>query len=442
MLEEQPTTRRITAMKKRMTLEAVEGKGIVFLRGEKVDVSFDVHKKDYSATMWSERRQEVLSKWVQPADPEGAARALKPFKRRIKRVVYEAGPTGYSLARVLRKEGFKVDVIAPSRTPKSTGQQAKSDRLDSRRLAMWSAKGLLQAVHIPTEEEEGDRQVFRMRDQVVAKRRRIKQQIKSFLLQHGIAQPQGLKTWSRRGVQALHELKLSEQLRFSLDILLEDLAHYEAQYKKVNKALRELGKTARHKESVEALQTVHGVGPITAMAMRTELIAPHRFHHGREVSAMAGLAPLVTRTGSTVHEGRLMKCGNPRLRKVLIEAAWRWVAKDPWAGQRYAELIRNTGERKKAIAAMARRLVIILWRMSLTKEAYRPRALHKEKTPTQETINKKGRQLGLTGKGKADKARREKSRALAADPQRPFARVAAGVVGRLPGRTKGSNNGT
>jgi hypothetical protein len=186
---------------------------------------------------------------------------------------------------------------------------------------------------------------------------------------------------------------------------------------------------------------VGGVGPVTAMAMRTELIAPGRFHHGREVAAMAGLAPLVTRTGNTVHEGRLMKGGNPRLRKVLIEAAWRWVAKDPWARQRYAALVRNTGERKKAIAAMARRLVIILWRISLTKEAYRPRALHEEKAPTQKTTNKKRRQPRLTGKGKADKARRERSRALSANQQRPLARVAAGVVGRLPGKTKGSNNG-
>ena len=231
----------------------------------------------------------------------------------------------------------------------------------------------------------------------------------------------------------MHQLELSEQLRFSLDMLLQDLAHYQAQYKKVNKALTELAKTPRHKQSVEAMQTVSGVGPVTVRAMRTELIAPGRFRHGREVAAMAGLAPLVTRTGSTVHEGRLMKGGNPRLRKVLIEAAWRWVTKDPWAGQRYVELVRNSGEKKKAIAAMARRLVIILWRISLTREAYRPHAPHKEEAPTQETKNNKVRQPRLTGKGKTVKAKTVKSRALSANRQRPLARVATGVVGRLPG---------
>ena len=205
----------------------------------------------------------------------------------------------------------------------------------------------------------------------------------------------------------MDRLKLSEQLRFSLDMLVEDLAHCDAQYKKANKALRDLAKTPRHKKWVEAMRTIPGVGPVTAMAMRTELIAPERFKDGREVTAMAGLAPLVTRTGSTVHEGRLMKCGNARLRKVLIEAAWRWVASDPWAGQRYAQLVRNTGEKKKAIAAMARRLLIILWRISITGEAYRPRPLQQNATPTKQAKRKKLRQPGLTGKGNAAKGKED-----------------------------------
>ena len=121
-------------------------KQIRFMRGEKVHVGFDVHKKHYRGTMWSERREEVLLKWVQPADPQAVVRTLRPYKDRIARIVYEAGPTGYTLARVMRAAGFHTDVIAPSRTPKLTGQEAKSDRLDSRKLAMWSAKGLLQPV--------------------------------------------------------------------------------------------------------------------------------------------------------------------------------------------------------------------------------------------------------------------------------------------------------
>ena len=332
-----------------------------------------------------------------------------PYKKNIERIVYEAGPTGYTLARVLREAGFRADVIAPSRTPKSTGQEPKSDRLDSRKLAMWSAKNLLQPVHVPTLEEEGDRQVFRVRDQIVSKRRRVKQQIKSFLLQHGIAQPEGLKNWAKKGVEVLRKLKLSGQLRFALNILLDDLAHFEKQLAKANNTIRGLAKMKRHKESVEALQTVPGVGAVTSIAVRTELIAPERFDNGREVAAMTGLAPMVTRTGQTVREGPLMKCGNERLRKVTIEAAWRWVAKDPWANQCFRKLIHNTGEKKKAIAGMARRLIIILWRISVTGQPYRPRLCEEVEAQRQETKQKnKRRQPGLPGKWKTRETREKK----------------------------------
>jgi len=368
-------------MKTRVTRREHSNKEISFLRAERVEVGIDVHKRTYSVTLWSEQRQAVISRWTQPADPAALLRSLEPYRRRVNRVVYEAGPTGYALVRALRAEGFRADVIAPSRTPQASGAEAKSDRLDSRKLAMWSAKGLLRAVRVPTMEEEGDRQVFRARDDVVAKRRRIKQQIKSFLLQHGIDEPDGLRTWARRGVEALRKMELTAQLRFSLDLLLDDLEHYDAHLKKADAALKALAATERHKPSCEALQSVVGVGPVTAMAIRTELIAPERFDDGRQVASMAGLAPLVSRTGQTVREGALMKCGNGRLRKAVIEAAWRWVAKDPWAAQAFGRLVGNTGDKKKAIAGMARRLVIILWRISVTGQPYRPRPIEEPTTP-------------------------------------------------------------
>ncbi len=87
---------------------------------------------------------------------------------------------------------------------------------------------------------------------------------------------------------------------------------------------------------------------------------------------MQGLAPLVRSSGETRREGPLMKTGNTRLRTILIEAAWRWIAKDPWARERFEQLVVNTGSKKKAVVAMARRLGIILWRINVPGAAYRP----------------------------------------------------------------------
>ena len=116
------------------------------------------------------------------------------------------------------------------------------------------------------------------------------------------------------------------------------------------------------------------MGPITAMTFRVELHEPGKFADGGQVARMLGLAPQVLQSGPTRREGRLLKSGNARLRTVLIEAAWRWVARDEAAKARYRRLVASTGNGKKAIVGMARRLAILLWRLSLSGEPYRAAA--------------------------------------------------------------------
>ena len=113
---------------------------------------------------------------------------------------------------------------------------------------------------------------------------------------------------------------------------------------------------------------------LTAAAFRLELPEPQRFDHEGQVARMAGLAPMVRQSGEARREGGLLKSGNARLRTVLVEAAWRWVRYDEAAASRYRHLVGNTGSGKKAIVAMARRLGVLLWRLSVHGEPYRPAA--------------------------------------------------------------------
>ena len=117
--------------------------------------------------------------------------------------------------------------------------------------------------------------------------------------------------------------------------------------------------------------SVPGVGMLTAAAFRLELPEPRRFAHEGQVARMAGLAPQVRQSGETRREGGLLKSGNPRLRTVLVEAAWRWVRYDSTAASRYRQLVANTGSSKKAVVAMARRLGVLLWRLSVHGGPYR-----------------------------------------------------------------------
>jgi transposase len=236
---------------------------------------------------------------------------------------------------------------------------------------MHSAKWLLRPVRVPTEQEEADRQILRLREQLMRKARTTRQQIKSLLLQHGIAEPAGLRHWAKPAIKSLRSLDLLPELRFALDVMLDELAHARQQVKRVTDRLGELAAARRHAAAVEVMRTVPGVGPVTAMSFRLELPEPGRFRRAGQVAKMLGLAPQVRQSGQTRREGGLLKSASGRMRTVLVEAAWRWVVCDEAAKGHYRRLVHNTGSSQKAIVAVARRLGVLLWRLSVHGEPYR-----------------------------------------------------------------------
>jgi len=171
----------------------------------------------------------------------------------------------------------------------------------------------------------------------------------------------------------LRELKLPELLRQCFDVLLDEEQHARAQVQRINESVKKLMATARHRPKVAVLRSVPGVGVVTAMTFQTELLGPERFSRPGEVAKMIGLAPLVQESGERRREGSLIKAGNWRLRTILVEAAWRWVRQDDGAKTLYRRCVRNTGDAKKAIVAVARKLAIMLWRMVTRQEMYRGR---------------------------------------------------------------------
>jgi transposase len=341
--------------------KAGEGKREMCLEvGDRVFVGLDVHKASVHAALMVNGL--IVKTWSMPYEPAVIAASLEPYRSALCGVVYEAGPTGFSLARHLIGLGYAVTVAAPSKIPRLSGPQAKSDRLDCRRLVDFFAKGQLTGVAIPTETQEADRQVMRARGQCLHKVQRAKQQTKSFLLQHGIVEPDGLAHWSNASIQALRDLKLNAQLRFCLDRLLEELAYLRGELKAIEEHLDLLAHTARLRKAIRALDSHAAVGPWTAMAFAVEVYNPERFTQDKGIAGFTGLAPKVSQSGPTRREGPLMKTGRGELRALLVEASWRWVAKDAHARQLFGRLVRNTGSKQKAIVAVARHLSIELWK--------------------------------------------------------------------------------
>lgn len=370
------------AMKKTISKKQNWFKQISLTKDDELYVGIDVHKNSYNVAFWLNDAPAI--DFVMPADNQKVVNMLDNLRIAMKLVVYEAGPTGYSLARpsslllrrarLLQDAQLPVRVIAPSKTPRQSARESKTDRLDCRRLAQYAAKGLLRPIAIPTRQQESDRQLSRLRQQLVEKQRRVKLQIKSFLLQHGISEPAGLKSWSGAAIAQLAAMTLQQQLRYCLDALLEELSFIKAQIKKTEQRLQETFSSPQYTQKVELLLTHPGVGPVIAGQFCTEIFNPKRFDNSMELAKYVGLSPMVSQSGETQRDGPILKTGRPQLRSNLVEASWIWIRKDPYAYRVYHRILRNTGEKNKAITAMARRLAIHLWKILSENKPYVPAA--------------------------------------------------------------------
>jgi transposase len=355
-------------MQKRLTKKDRFFNNINFTADDDVYVGIDVHKVDCHIAIWL--NNGIALTFVSPSDNNAIAKMLNKLNPGLKQIVYEAGPTGFSLARTLAAASLPVAVIAPSKTPRPAGQESKSDRLDCRKLAEFAAKELLTEVAIPSEQQEVDRQVSRLRNQLGGKRIRIKQQIKSMLLQHNIKEPSGLARWTKQSIIQLHDMELCPEIRFTMDVMLDQLNYLQTQIKRVDKQLKEIFSKDDHARQMEILQSHPGVGPMTARQFCAEVFSPERFDKSTQITRYVGLCPLVSQSGQKRKDGRLMKAGQIKLRANLVEAAWAWVRVDPDAKETFRRLLSNTGEPNKAIAAMARRLAIHLWKMLCDDKFY------------------------------------------------------------------------
>lgn len=333
-----------------------------------VYVGIDVHKTNCHIAIWL--NNGIALTFVSPSNNSAIARTLDKLNPALKRIVYEAGPTGFSLARTLTAASLPVSVVAPSKTLRPSALESKSDRLDCRKLAEFAAKDLLTVVAVPTVQQEVDRQVSRLRNQLGDKRVRIKQQIKSLLLQHNIKEPTGLNRWTKLSIIQLRNMELCPELRFTLDVMLDELDYLKDQIKRVDKQLKEIFSEKEYARQMEILQSHPGVGPMTARQFCAEVFSPHRFHKSTQLTRYVGLCPRISQSGQKRIDGKLMKAGQIKLRATLTEAAWAWVRVDPGAKETFRRLLSNTGEPNKAIAAMARRLAIHLWKMLCDDKFY------------------------------------------------------------------------
>lgn len=333
-------------------------------------IGVDVHKRSYHIAL--HRADSKTFTFTSRASPDAFIEQLRRLNIRVAGVAYEAGPTGFSLARALQAENIPITVAAPSKIPRSVTAGSKTDRLDCLKLAHYAAKGLIRAIAIPTAEEEAQRALLRRRHQLVDRVRQCKQRIKGFLLYLGYKETDAIRNWRSDYEEQITALPLLDEGRLTIESHLRELRFLQHELSEVTKQLECLNRQPKHRTVIKSLTSVPGVGTVVATSFHLELFRPERFQRSEEVASYLGLAPTVRHSGERTPRGYLAPCGQKRLRSLLIEAAWMWRAKDAKAGELYNNLLGKTGVPQKAITALARRLAIILWRLSIEQRAYRP----------------------------------------------------------------------
>lgn len=330
------------------------------------NIGIDVHKESYHLAF---RRQDGKTQtFVSPADPRLVVQMIQKAQIKVAKIVYEAGPTGFGLVREFRASGLPAIVVAPSKTPRPVGRDAKTDRLDCIKLAEYSAHGMLKSIAVPTESEEALRALVRRRHDVAEEIRRTKQRIKSLLL---VNDDKSLKAWTEDALEAILQSPREPSVKLVLQSLVRSLKYLKIERKILEKDIAAVMNDKEREKVTACLKSVPGVGDVTAATFCAEIFQPERFENAGQVASLVGLAPVVRQSGLKKPVGRLIPTGQKRLRTMLVEAAWTWQAKDPQVHKFYQKMVSRSGLPQKAIVAVARKLLVILWRLALEKRPYR-----------------------------------------------------------------------
>lgn len=337
---------------------------------KKVWMGIDAHKETLHITIVD--YEEVL---FQATVPHGRSH-IEALINRLPdceiTAVYESGPTGYRLLHWLKELGCCAFITPVSKVPESKGgKRIKTDRRDSQELAEFARADLLDAVFDLGEEHYCQRELTRTRQQLVEKRSKTCNQIKSKLLYHRVEVPKDLKqNWSNKYLDWLASGPSGdEHLDLALEMMVDTHRHLTAKIKRLTKAIEELAETDKFSDDVEIITSTPQIGVLTAMIFLLELGDISRFDRAEEFSSFLGLIPGEWSSGERTRKGSRVRWGNKRVRSALVEAAWRVKGKDPTLNKTYERIKYRRGS-GRAIVAVARRLGLALRAMLREREKY------------------------------------------------------------------------
>lgn len=289
---------------------------------ERTCVGLDVHARSVVAVAIDTVTGEVFRARLSPA--EGAVREWVEALPGPAAVVYEAGPTGYGLARVLSGAGLRCEVVAPSKLHRPPGDRVKTDERDAQQLAELLMMGQICPVRVPTPAQEAARDLVRAREDCRRDLARTRHRLRSLLLRYGWVYPGG-SLWTCRHDQWLRAIVLEEPA--SRAALEEYYQAAVATLDRRDRLDRQIETMAADRDTPERTALVarlcclRGVSTLTAFALAVEIGEWDRFT-GASIGAFVGLTPSEHSSGQTRRLGSITRAGNTHVRRLLVEAAW------------------------------------------------------------------------------------------------------------------------
>lgn len=287
------------------------------------------------------------------------------------RVAYEAGPTGFGLARALLTAGIWCVIAAPGKIERPAQDRVKTDRRDAERLVRLLMIDGLHPVRVPTREEEALRDLVRAREDLRGDLMRARHRMGKLLLRHDVRYDATSDTWSHRHRQWLSMVRLPE--RGAQATLLDYLGAIDAliiRRDQLEATIAELVPTSPWATDIARLRCLRGVDTLTAVGLCAEIHGFERFEHPKLLMSYVGLVPSEHSSGQTRRQGAITKSGSQHARRLLIEAAWHY-RHPPRLGTRLKARQVDQPATVIAIAWKAQQRLHQVWRRLDTKRGKR-----------------------------------------------------------------------
>jgi transposase len=278
----------------------------------------DVHARSSCVSVVDLGSGELRRRRVK-GPPSAVLDVVAEFGPEVK-LIYEAGPTGFGLARAGRERGIPVFVCAPGSIPRAPGDRVKTDRRDADRLVRLWAAGELSLARIPSAEEEAFRDLVRAREDARSDLMRHRHRLSKFLLRRELEC--AASAWSVPWMNWVGGLRLGDPLAQTTLIDYVAAVGFATQRRQtLDAAIEQAWPESPFAETIARLRCFRGINTLTAAGLAAEIGDFGRFAHPARLAGFLGIVPSEDSSGQRRRQGSITKAGPGHARRLLIEAA-------------------------------------------------------------------------------------------------------------------------